>query len=53
MKIADGLLEKVSERNNFDVIILPEMAFLGYKFDDKEDILPFLEICNEGKTFEW
>ena len=29
------------------------MAFTGYKFDDKEDIRPYLETAGEGPTFEY
>ena len=37
-----------------DVIILPEMAFPGYTFDNIDDIRPFLEEPNESfPTFCW
>ena len=52
-QIADKLLSGFSEEDGFDVILLPEMAFTGYKFDDKEDIEPYLEEATGGKTFEW
>jgi len=34
------------------MIILPEMAFTGYVFKDKEDIHPYLE-TNTGVTVQW
>lgn len=37
-----------------DVILLPEMAFPGYTFDNAEDIQPYLEEPNERfPTFRW
>ena len=32
--------------------MFPECAFIGYKFKDKEDIDPYLEVAGEGETFE-
>ncbi|CAI2366606.1 unnamed protein product [Moneuplotes crassus] len=52
-QIADKLLSGFSDQDEFDVILLPEMAFAGYTFDDKEDIEPYLEEATGGKTFEW
>ena len=31
------------ETDQIDVIMLPEMALIGYKFDDENDALPFCE----------
>ena len=29
------------------------MVFTGYKFEDKNDIGPYLEIAGDGPTFVW
>jgi protein N-terminal amidase len=50
---ADELLKKYSLKNEIDIVVLPEMAFTGYKFKDKEDISPLLEVAGWGPTFEW
>ena len=36
------MLEEVS-KNQIDLIVLPEMALIGYKFTNREDILPHCE----------
>ncbi|CAG9320970.1 unnamed protein product [Blepharisma stoltei] len=51
-------MEKVSSMLanfiNADIVVLPEMAFPGYTFDDIEDIRPYLELPNsEYPTFRW
>ena len=53
MKIADNLISEYSEYDNIDVLLLPEMAFTGYKFDDRKDIEPYLEAAGVGPTFDW
>ena len=53
MKIADNLLSEYSEDDNIDVLLLPEMAFTGYKFDNRKDIEPYLEAAGVGLTFDW
>ena len=35
-----------------DILILPEMAFSGYMFDNKKEIEDHVELKN-GKTFQW
>jgi protein N-terminal amidase len=40
-------------RGRFDVLLLPEMAFSGYMFENKEEVDPFCEKCGEGPTFNW
>mmetsp|Transcript_38054 Transcript_38054/g.36430 ORF Transcript_38054/g.36430 Transcript_38054/m.36430 type:complete len:81 (-) Transcript_38054:620-862(-) len=50
---ADQLLEEFDAKDNIDILILPEMAFTGYKFTDKEDIKPWLEEAGKGVTFQW
>jgi protein N-terminal amidase len=46
--------EMLRELNyEFDILLLPEMAFSGYMFDSKEEVEPFTEKCGEGLTFQW
>ena len=40
--IADKLNEQIGE-SKVDLIIMAEMALIGYKFTSREDILPFCE----------
>jgi protein N-terminal amidase len=46
-------LDSFKKEENFDIIMMPEMAFTGYNFKSKEEIKPFLEKSGEGKTFEF
>jgi protein N-terminal amidase len=39
----DSLLSDLSQSDNIDILLLPEMAFTGYTFKDKSDIRPYLE----------
>ena len=32
-----------AESDQIDMIILPEMALIGYRFEDKDDVRPFCE----------
>ena len=47
MAKADALLDSIEDRDEdgtgLDLIVLPEMAFSGYRFQGREDILPFTE----------
>lgn len=52
-KRVDVSLSRYTAKDALDVIVLPEMAFTGYCFKDKEDIKPFLEEAGKGKTFEF
>src|SRR3954453_16235193 len=36
-----------------DVLLLPEMAFTGYCFRDRDEILPYCEDPHDGPTGEW
>jgi len=38
--------------SKFDLILFPEMAFVGYMFDDKDEIAPYME-TEKGPTFEF
>lgn len=51
-------MEKVGKmlenQSHSDILVLPEMAFLGYTFNDKAEILPLLEEPNSNyATFQW
>ncbi|GAA5907761.1 amidase [Sporobolomyces salmoneus] len=52
IKRAEELLEKV-EPGSIDFLVLPEMAFTGYCFKDREDIAPFIEEVPAGKSTKW
>jgi len=49
---ADKLLAQYSAESGFDILHLPELAFSGYNFQDREEIRPLLEDLN-GPTAEW
>mmetsp|Transcript_19058 Transcript_19058/g.32032 ORF Transcript_19058/g.32032 Transcript_19058/m.32032 type:complete len:308 (+) Transcript_19058:304-1227(+) len=52
MRKVDELLAEYTAESGFDILHLPEMAFTGYNFRDREDIRPLLEdLC--GPTVEW
>ena len=40
---AESLLAELPDQAPVDLIVLPEMALIGYRFEDKADIEPFLE----------
>ena len=50
---AEASLASYTDKDELDVLILPEMAFTGYYFLDREDIKPFLEVAGKGKTFDF
>eukprot|EP01117_Protostelium_nocturnum_P010545 TRINITY_DN3792_c0_g1_i2.p1 TRINITY_DN3792_c0_g1~~TRINITY_DN3792_c0_g1_i2.p1 ORF type:complete len:249 (+),score=87.37 TRINITY_DN3792_c0_g1_i2:121-867(+) len=54
MKKATRLLEEngITKDSNIDILLLPEMAFTGYHFDNREDIRELME-SEEGPTFQW
>jgi len=51
IKRARKLLDD-SGHNQFDLVMFPEMAFVGYMFDNKNEIKPFME-PDTGPTFEF
>jgi protein N-terminal amidase len=53
IKKIDTLLDKYTEEDKIDILLFPEMALTGYIFDNKDDVLPYLEEYNKGKTFEF
>eukprot|EP00927_Polykrikos_kofoidii_P078406 TRINITY_DN75232_c0_g1_i1.p1 TRINITY_DN75232_c0_g1~~TRINITY_DN75232_c0_g1_i1.p1 ORF type:complete len:380 (-),score=73.05 TRINITY_DN75232_c0_g1_i1:90-1229(-) len=38
---------------DLDVLVLPELCFSGYTFQDSNDVAPFLEFQDEGPTYSW
>ncbi|KAH6854297.1 carbon-nitrogen hydrolase [Chaetomium sp. MPI-CAGE-AT-0009] len=52
---ADAVLSKAdpSDRENLDLLVLPEMAFSGYNFKSREHILPYLEPTGSGASSQW
>ncbi|RUS21052.1 carbon-nitrogen hydrolase [Endogone sp. FLAS-F59071] len=40
-------------KGDIDILLLPEMAFTGYVFDDLNHIYPYLEEENSGPTVTW
>ncbi|CAG8720294.1 15485_t:CDS:2 [Cetraspora pellucida] len=49
---ASEMLEKY-QPGEIDILVLPEMAFTGYVFKDKEHIMPYLEDAETGTTVRW
>ncbi|KAI8930245.1 carbon-nitrogen hydrolase [Entophlyctis helioformis] len=41
------------EADNVDILVLPEMAFSGYAFKSREDVLPFAEEGQSGPSVRW
>lgn len=48
---AEALLVKLQPGT--DVLLLPEMAFTGYCFQSRDEILPFCESPKDGPTATW
>ncbi|CAG8614686.1 1735_t:CDS:10, partial [Ambispora gerdemannii] len=51
-KRASEFLAKYGPQD-IDVVVLPELAFTGYVFNDKDHIRPFLEDAETGPTVRW
>jgi protein N-terminal amidase len=49
---AEALLRR-APLGSLDVLLLPEMAFSGYCFKSRDEILPFCEDAHDGPTAEW
>ena len=46
--------DMLADLSNCDILLLPEMAFTGYTFQDKADIQELLETPTPGSpTFDW
>jgi protein N-terminal amidase len=54
MARADALIAaRLPDGALLDVLVLPEMAFTGYLFRDREQALPLAEPAQDGPTFLW
>ena len=42
---AESILSEISEGAQVDLIVLPEMALIGYRFNDRADIAPYVELA--------
>lgn len=40
----DSMLDKYTEKDNIDVLVLPELSFSGGTYISVEDILPYSEV---------
>ena len=49
----DIIVSSLSAENRLDAVILPELAFTGYTFDDTQHIRPLAELASSGRTFRW
>ncbi|GES96651.1 carbon-nitrogen hydrolase [Rhizophagus clarus] len=49
---ASKLLEKY-QPGDIDVLVLPELAFTGYVFRDRDHIKPYLEDSETGTSVQW
>lgn len=49
---ADALLSAL-EQGDVDLLVLPEMAFSGYCFKNRDEIAPFAESAQHGITAAW
>lgn len=50
---AESIIKQFSEEDAIDIVLLPEIAFAGYIFKSREDIMPYLEKANQGPTYEF
>jgi protein N-terminal amidase len=54
MARADELIAaRLEDGTRLNVLVLPEMAFTGYLFRDREHALPLAEPAQDGSTFRW
>ncbi|GAA5907199.1 hypothetical protein JCM8208_006718 [Rhodotorula glutinis] len=49
---AESLISSL-EPDTVDLLVLPEMAFTGYCFESRDDIVPFVEDAETGETKAW
>ena len=42
---AESILDEIDQSKPVDLIVLPEMALVGYRFEDRQDIAPFVEFA--------
>ncbi len=50
---AAQLVRRRLRRGDIDLLLLPEMAFSGYCFQDRNEILPYCEDAIAGPTASW
>lgn len=48
-----SLLLQEARPASMDILVLPELALTGYKYADRDDILPVVEAAGKGPSFEW
>jgi len=53
MELASQMLTKYTEKDNVDLILLPELSFCGSTFLSKEDVTPFAEFQGKGSAYQW
>ncbi|CDW84003.1 carbon-nitrogen family protein [Stylonychia lemnae] len=53
MEIVNNLINQYSEKDQIDVLLLPELSFVGSSFYGYYDILPFAEQQGNGKSYHW
>ena len=41
---AELLISELENPSEIDLLVLPEMALIGYRFDNREDIAPYTEV---------
>ena len=50
---AEALIAQRVARGCVDLLLMPEMAFTGYCFKDRTEILPYCELAENGPTASW
>lgn len=50
---ADALIATQLSPGQVDLLLLPEMAFTGYCFRNREEIFPYCEFADSGPTAAW
>ncbi|CAI5709874.1 unnamed protein product [Hyaloperonospora brassicae] len=53
MQYVDQMVASLSEGDHIDIMMLPEMAFTGYKFHTKAEVAEVAEGNNDGMTYRW
>jgi len=50
---SDARLQQQGQKQQLGFLVLPEMAFTGYQFRGREEVLPLAEEAGKGETFVW
>ncbi|KAF0693881.1 Aste57867_15194 [Aphanomyces stellatus] len=53
MEVVTKMLASLSQDDGIHILMLSEMVFTGYCFQDRAEIEPFAEVVSEGPTFAW